>query len=236
MAKRGPTTLCIDIGGTGLKLMVVDDAGKPASERLRVETPRPATPANILSALKGLLGELGRSYDRVSVGFPGVVTQGVSRSAPNLDATWGGYKLAKGIEKLTGKPTRALNDAGVQGYGVIEGQGTEVCITLGTGFGFALYLDGKYVPNIELGHHPFKKGATYEEYVEDAVLEDIGKKKWSKRVLQVVEQLEATFNYRTLYVGGGNAKKLTLSLPSNVKVVDNLAGLLGGVKLWSLPE
>jgi polyphosphate glucokinase len=234
MAKRTREqgTLCIDIGGTGLKLMVVDEKGDGLSERLRVETPRPATPGAVLAALKGLVGAEKLPYDRVSVGFPGVVVDSITRTAPNLDPAWAGFKLGSAIEKLTGKPARVCNDAGVQGYGVIEGRGTEVCVTLGTGFGFAMYIDGRYVPNIEMAHHHFAKEKTYEEFVGVRALERIGKKKWNQRVLRVIHQLEPVLNYRVLYLGGGNARKLEIKLPRNVKIVENVAGLLGGVKLW----
>ena len=94
------------------------------------------------------------------------------------------------VKKLTGKPTRVLNDAGVQGHGVIEGKGVEMCITLGTGFGCALFVDGRYVPNLELAHHPFRKDRTYEEYVGAEALDKVGKKKWNKRVARVISQLE----------------------------------------------
>jgi polyphosphate glucokinase len=232
MGKTGKGTLCIDIGGTGLKIMVVGGQGEPLTERLRVETPKPATPQAVLAALKKLVDQVKVPFDRVSVGFPGVVVDSTVKTAPNLDESWAGYKLGQAIEKLAGKPAKALNDAGVQGHGVIEGKGTELCVTLGTGFGFALYVDGHYVPNLEMAHHPFKKGATYEEYVGARALDKVGKKKWNKRVEKVIEQLEPVFNYRVLYLGGGNAKKLAIELPKNVKVVENVAGLLGGVKLW----
>ena len=225
-------TLCIDIGGTGLKMMVVGSDAKPLTERLRIETPSPATPTAVLAALKKLLGQVKVGFDRVSVGFPGVVEDSVVKTAPNLSPEFEGFKLGEALKKLTSKPTRALNDAGVQGHGVIEGKGTELCVTLGTGFGFALYVDGCYVPNVEMGHHPFKDDTTYEEYVGARALEKVGKKKWNKRVRKVLNQLLPTFNPRVLYVGGGNTKKLEVELPKNVKRVDNLAGLLGGVRLW----
>lgn len=225
-------TLCIDIGGTGLKLMVVSSGGKALTERLRTETPKPATPSAVLGALKKLIAQCKVPYERVSVGFPGVVVDSVVQTAPNLHPAFAGFPLGKAIVKLTGRPTRVLNDAGVQGHGVIQGRGTELCVTLGTGFGFALYVDGRYVPNLEMAHHPFKDGLTYEQYVGAAALEEVGKKKWNKRVRRVVRQLEPIFNYRVLYVGGGNAKKLEIDLPTNVKRVENVAGLLGGVRLW----
>jgi polyphosphate glucokinase len=228
----GDKTLCIDIGGTGLKMMVVGDDEKALTERVRVETPRPATPAAVLAALKKMLGELKSDFDRVSVGFPGVVEESVVKTAPNLAPEFHGFRLGEAIKKLTGKPTRVLNDAGVQGHGVIEGRGTELCVTLGTGFGFALYINGCYVPNLEMAHHPFKGKDTYEDYVGAAALEKVGKKKWNKRVRKVVKQLLPVFNPRVIYLGGGNTKKLDIELPSNVKRVDNLAGLIGGARLW----
>jgi len=185
-----------------------------------------------MSTLWALIEPLGE-FDRVSVGFPGVVVEGVIATAPNLGTKeWRGFDLARAIADKTRRPARVLNDAGVQGYGVIEGKGVEMILTLGTGMGHALYSDGNYVPNIELAHHPFKKGKTYEEYIGKKALEKIGKKKWNKRVQEVIEQVLPIFNPRKLYLGGGNAKKLKIELPENVVLTENVAGLLGGIALW----
>jgi polyphosphate glucokinase len=227
----GPVTLAIDIGGSGLKAMLLSSTGKPLTERFRVETPRPATPRAVMGALRKLV-PAGLAFDRVSVGFPGVVADGVVRTAPNLHRSWSGFDLAGAIRRSTRRPTLALNDAGVQGHGAIRGKGVEVCVTLGTGFGFALFVDGHYVPNVELGHHPFRKGRTYEEHLGAPALERLGRNRWNRVLSRVIQVLDRTFNYRTLYLGGGNARKVTLDLPTNVKTVDNVAGLLGGVKLW----
>lgn len=230
-AASGLKTLAIDIGGTGLKALVLDIGGNPLTERARVDTPQPATPEAVLTTLWTLIEPLGE-FDRVSVGFPGVVMDGVTMSAPNLGKEWKGFDLAKAISEKTRRPTRVLNDAGVQGYGVIEGKGVEMILTLGTGLGCALYSDGKYVPNLELAHHPFAKGKTYEQYVGKKALEKVGKKKWNKRVEEVIEQVLPIFNPRRLYLGGGNAKKLKITLPENVTITENVAGLLGGIALW----
>src|SRR5215470_16658525 len=149
--KRSPRTLAIDIGGTGLKMIVLDERGRPITERARVETPHPATPAAVLRALRSLMRRQG-PFDRVSVGFPGVVQEGVVRTAPNLHSSFQGFDLAKAIARAAGKPTRVCNDADVQGLGDIRGKGVEMAITLGTGMGSALYIDGRLVPNLELGH------------------------------------------------------------------------------------
>jgi polyphosphate glucokinase len=227
-------TFCVDVGGTGIKGLTADEADRPTSERVRVETPRPATPEAVVAAIGEVCSKMP-PFDRVAVGFPGVVVRGIVRTAPNLDPSFAGFPLAAALEKLTGKPVRAANDAGVQGLAVIEGAGTELVITLGTGMGFALYVDGHYVPNIEMAHHPFRNKKTYEDLVGDHARRKAGHKRWTKRVKKVIEQLCAIFNYRVLYIGGGNAKAIDFPLPENVRLVENLAGLLGGVKLWQQP-
>ena len=226
-----PLTLCIDIGGTGLKALIVDSAGHPVTERARVETPRPATTDAILRELLQLVAPLG-AFDRISVGFPGVVHNGTTKTAPNLDPSWQGFALANELTELLGKPTRALNDAGVQGFGVIEGQGLEMVLTLGTGLGCALFIDGRYVPNLELAHHPFRKGKTYEEFLGAKALDKVGKKEWNKRLKKALDQIDPIWNPRQIYLGGGNAKNVRIALPDHVKLVSNVAGLLGGIALW----
>jgi polyphosphate glucokinase len=226
------TTLAIDIGGTGIKALRFDAKANPLGERARVDTPRPATPAAVVGAVVALVAPLG-GYDRVSVGFPGVVVAGTVRRAPNLDGAWRGFPLRRTLQLKLGKPVRVLNDAGVQGYGVIEGRGVEMVITLGTGMGSALYVDGHYVPNLELGHHPFRsKKTTYERYVGRRALDRIGKKRWSKRVDRVVRQVDQIWNPRRIYIGGGNAKYLSLKPRRQVTITENVAGLLGGLALW----
>jgi polyphosphate glucokinase len=233
--KAGPLrTLCIDIGGTGLKALVLDEKGNKLTERVRVETPKPATPDTVVAALLALVKPLA-PFDRVSVGFPGVIVGGSTHTAPNLDKSWKNFELKESLERRLKRPTRVLNDAGVQGFGVIEGKGLEMVLTLGTGMGCALYIDGKYVPNLELAHHPFKDGKTYEDYVGGRALDKVGKKKWNKRVEEVLTQIDPIWNPRRIYIGGGNAKHLRLNLPPHVRVTDNVAGLLGGIRLWDEP-
>jgi polyphosphate glucokinase len=226
-----PRTLCIDIGGTGLKVLIIGPAGKALTDRVRVETPRPATPQAVLNALEKLVAPLG-GFERVSVGFPGVCIDGVTKTAHNLHPKWLGFPLARTLSRLFKRPTRVINDAGVQGYGVVRGKGVEMVLTFGTGMGCALFVDGRYVPNIELAHHPFKGKKTYEEYIGKGALERVGRKKWNHRVAKVVAQVEPIFNPHVLYLGGGNAKHINVRLPPHVKIVSNTAGLLGGIALW----
>ncbi|MBI4817366.1 MAG: ROK family protein [Deltaproteobacteria bacterium] len=232
MAKLSGGTLCIDVGGSGIKGLVLSSSGKPTNEKVRMETPRPATPEAVLTTIKELAAAQPE-FARISVGFPGVVIEGIVHTAPNLDGDWAGVRLADSVAEALGKPTRAANDADIQGLGTVEGAGVEMVLTLGTGLGSALFLEGRLVPNLELGHHPFKKGKTYEEVLCNAELERIGKKKWSKRVRQAVDQIMPIWNPKIIFLGGGNAKKLVGDLPDNVRVTDNLAGILGGVRLWT---
>jgi polyphosphate glucokinase len=225
-------TLSIDIGGTGIKAILLDGAGAPLTERARIATPHPGTPHAVLEVIDALAQKLG-DFDRVSVGFPGVVHDGVIKTAPHLDPSWSGVPLRDELSKRTGgKPVRVVNDAVIHGLDVITGKGHEVTITLGTGLGCCLFAEGQPF-QIELGHHPFEKGKTYEARIGDAALEAAGKKKWSRRVGRAIAQMEALLNYDRLFVGGGNSRHLDrAALPENVTIVDNEAGLLGGIRLW----
>ena len=118
----------------------------------------------------------------------------------------------------------------------MKGKGTELVITLGTGFGSSLFVDGRLVPNMQLAHHAGWRRKTYEEELGEKALKKAGKKRWNRRVLRAIASLEALFNYDTLYIGGGNAAKITVDLPRRVRIVPNVAGLLGGIALWNSPE
>lgn len=223
-------TLAVDIGGSGIKVMVLDKDGNPLTERDRLETPSPAKPTPIIDIILKLAAD--KEFDRVSVGFPGVVKSGVIFTAANLDSDWIRFDLGGTLSSLLHKPVRVINDADMQGLGAVVGEGVELVITLGTGLGSALFLNGRLVPNLELGHHEFRKGETYEQQLGRAALEEDGKKKWNDRLLKAIASLEHLFNYDTLYIGGGNTKFITVNLPANVKIVPNISGLLGGIALW----
>lgn len=231
-APRGPLTLAIDIGGTGLKAGVLDAAGTMVGSRARVETPHPAPPEAVVPALVGLAHCLG-AFERVSVGFPGVVKGTRVITAPNLGTeAWAGYDLGGVLEDRLGRPVRVLNDATVQGLGVIAGQGVECVITLGTGFGFALYQDGRLTPHLELSQHICRGRKTYDQYLGVRELERIGKARWRRRVQKMLTQLRVLVNWDTLYIGGGDARLVDFALAADVKIVSNAAGITGGVRLW----
>ncbi len=227
-----PLTLAIDVGGTRLKGAILDPVGQPAAGPTRVNTPHPCPPEAALAVLLPGLEGLGH-FDRISVGFPGVVRNGVVLTAPNLGTeAWRGFPLAAQLEARLGKPARMLNDATVQGLGVIGGQGLECVLTLGTGMGFALFRDGLPAPQLELGQHHARKNDTYDAYIGNAALRSIGRKKWNRRLKRVLEQVYSLVTYDTLYLGGGNAKVIDIALPRQAHIVSNEAGITGGVRLW----
>lgn len=228
----GPRTLAIDIGGSGLKASVLDEQGEMVTERARIETPPGAPPTRIVEALAGLAGPLG-AFDRVSVGFPGVVRHGRVLTAPNLGAAaWQGFDLAAALSAALGKPVRVMNDADMQGFAAISGQGVEMVITLGTGFGTSLFVDGRIGPHLELSHHPFRHGETYDEQLGNAARKEIGAERWNKRVRRAIVNLRRLTNFDRLYIGGGNAKRLTFALDPDTSIVSNDAGVRGGIALW----
>jgi len=227
--------LAIDIGGTGIKAMTLDGSGQPLTERAKIQTPQPATPDAVLRVIAKLAKQNG-AFDRISVGFPGVVRNGVVQSAPNLHPSWKGVNLAEMLSKKLTRPAKVANDADIQGFGAIKGSGIELVLTLGTGLGSALFVDGMLVPNLEAAHHPFRKGKTYEECLGIHGLKRAGRKKWNKTLRLAIRELERLFNYDQLFIGGGNAQKIEGDLPPNVQIVSNVAGLLGGIALWRKPS
>ena len=233
--KQPAVTLAIDIGGSGIKGILLNQSGQPVTERIRIATPQPATPQAIVPIISEIAKSLGR-FNRVSVGFPGVIQQGRVKTAPNLDPSWPGTNLVGELKRRLKKPVRAANDADVQGYGAIKGQGSELVITLGTGFGTALFIKGHLVPNLEIAHHPFRKRQTYEVQLGANALNTVGEKRWNLRLAKAIQLLDRVINFDHLYIGGGNAKKVNIALPSHATIVSNTAGLLGGIALWADPN
>lgn len=227
-----PFTLSIDIGGSAIKMMIIDANGIPVTDYFRMVTPRPASFDSVFNIIHQMIQSLTIKFDRISAGFPGVVLHGVIRTAPNMHSSWEGINFQKELQKLTGVDARVANDADVQGYGDISGEGVELVITLGTGLGSALFTDGQLVPNLEMGHHPFVGDFTYEDLLGRKALEKDGIKKWGEALQQAIALLQKTFNYDKLYIGGGYSRLVNIPLPESVKLALNIEGVLGGIKLW----
>jgi polyphosphate glucokinase len=202
------------------------------AKRVRVETPYPCRPETLLRVAAEMTKSLP-AFDRISIGFPGVIRRGRVVTAPHFGTKrWRGYPLEEALSRRLGKPARLLNDAEVQGLGVIAGRGLEVVMTLGTGVGTAVFADGRLTPHLELAHHPIHKDMTYDDYLGNAALHAHKVRKWSRRVLKAIGFIHTLLNYDTLYIGGGNAAKIRGDLPDNVKICPNSAGITGGVHLW----
>ncbi|MHB8341529.1 MAG: ROK family protein [Mycobacteriales bacterium] len=240
-------TLALDIGGTGLKAAVLDPRGELLSSRLRVPTRYPCPPDVLVTTLTDLVAPLA-PYERVSVGFPGVVRGGRiltaphfvtlagpgSKTSPRLATAWSGFDLAEALARALDHPVKVANDADLQGAAVISGEGLELVLTLGTGLGSALFHRGRLTCHLELAHHPFQKGQTYNDRIGDAARKRVGTKKWVARVEVAVQTIRDLLCPDHIYLGGGNAVRLGsgAGLGPGVSVVDNSAGLLGGIALW----
>lgn len=240
-----PWTLAVDCGGTRIKAVVVDAAGFPVAERVRVFTPYPCPPDVLAASVVSLAVQLP-AFDRASVGVPGVVRHGrvlatphyVTQAGPfttrraDLVAAWSGFDVRAALETALQVPTRVVNDAEVVALSVCEGSGVEVVMTLGTGLGFAMLDDGRLLPKIEMSHAPFRAGKTYDRLLGDRARRKVGNEVWTERVLGALDALRPVLWWDHGYLGGGNTKHLTAPLPSDVVAVPNVAGLLGGVRLW----
>jgi polyphosphate glucokinase len=233
MARALARILAFDIGGTGLKAAVIDANGRMLTERLKTPTPEGCTPKQMVSALVRLAKPLP-PHDHIAMGFPGVVRDGRVITAPHWGTEqWAGFELASELSKRLGNaPARLINDAEMQGLGVIKHKGLELVLTLGTGAGTGLFRDGEIMPHLELAHHPIHKDMTYNDYVGNAALKKQRKKRWNKRVGHTIDILESLLHYDHLYIGGGNATRISIQLPDNVTLVSNDAGLTGGAALW----
>ena len=249
-----PYTLSIDVGGTGLKASVLGKEGTMVADRVKVETKYPMPPdgdTGLVATLTALVQPLPAA-DRISCGFPGMVRNGLILSAPHfvtkkgpgtpvdekLSAAWSKFDLAGALATALGKPTKVANDADIQGAAVVKGDGLEVVITLGTGFGSALFLNGQLMPHLELAHQPFRKGETYNDQLGELARKNKGDESWNERLREAVTNLDGLFFFDHLYIGGGNARRVDRDglgdVLERVTIVDNTAGILGGVKLWEV--
>ena len=210
--------LAVDVGGTHVKILVTGED----EPRKFVSGPK-MTPQKMVAEAKKLAAEW--TYHVVSIGYPGVVTQGRPISEPhNLAGGWVGFHF----EKAFGLPVKMINDAAMQALGSYKG-GRMLFLGLGTGLGSTMIVDGQVQP-MELAHLPYKQG-TYEDYVGLRGLERMGKKKWQRHVFDVVARLSAALEPTDIVLGGGNAKKLK-QLPPNCRLGNNANAFLGGFRLW----
>ncbi len=210
--------LVIDIGGTNVKLKISD-----CDEVRKIASGPTLTPQLMVDDV--LKETAGWTFDAVSIGYPGPVVRGkIVQDPVHLGPGWVGYDFSS-----LGKPVKVINDAAMQALGSYEG-GRMLFLGLGTGLGSTMILDGVIAP-MELGHLPYKKGKTFEEYVGVAGLKQLGKQKWQETVFDVVARLMHALQVEYVVLGGGNTKKLD-ELPPGARAGDNQNAFIGGIRLW----
>ncbi len=243
------TTLAIDCGGSAVKGSVLDAEGRMITERIRFPNEYPMPPQRFVSRLAELASALPEA-DRATVGMPGMIRHGRVIATPHYVTTrgpftpvdrkllkaWDHFDMQNALARAFGVPTRVVNDAEVHAAAVVSGTGLEVTFTLGTGLGCAVFDDGRLAPKIELSRAPVRKGVIYDAWVGDLARKRLGNAKWSRRVRKAVDGLRPMFLWDRLYVGGGNAKRLTIDLGDDVTIVPNEAGISGGIRLWELGQ
>jgi len=235
--------LGVDIGGSGIKGALVDlNSGKFVGERVRIETPQPATPAAMTSTFVQLIKELDYKGQIVGVGFPAIVQNGVTLSASNIDNSWIGVNIEEMLSTASGLTVKAVNDADAAGvaemsFGVGKEQqeSVDMLITIGTGLGSAVFVNGLLVPNTELGHLQMK-GMIAERYAANSIRkkEDLSWSEWGNRFNEYLLILNRLFSPNRVILGGGVSKKFHkfeqyLTAPMNVVPADllNSAGIVG---------
>jgi polyphosphate glucokinase len=219
------TVLGIDIGGTGIKGAPVDTrAGQLLADRHRILTPKPATP----DAVTEVVAQLAKFFDwsgPTGATFPAVVKQGVPRTAANVDDAWIGTDAAGRFAEAIGGAVTVVNDADAAGiaemrFGAGKGRrGLVIMVTLGTGIGSALFLDGELVPNTELGHLKMGKKDAERRAAESVREEhDLSWKEWSERVEEYLVMVEELFSPDLFIIGGGVSKKSEKFVPRLTEV------------------
>jgi polyphosphate glucokinase len=214
------SVLGIDVGGSAIKLAPVDvAAGALLAERLKAPTPRPATPAAVAAAAGSLAGE----YDtrgKVGVAVPAVVKNGTALTAANIDSSWIGCDVGAVFEAALGRPVVVLNDADAAGVAEMrfgagrERRGTIVMLTLGTGIGSAVFVDGVLVPNTEFGHMDIRgREAEHRAAAQVRKQEELSWEEWARRVTEVLVVLEGLLWPDLFIIGGGVSRKHALFMP-----------------------
>jgi polyphosphate glucokinase len=228
----GDKILSIDIGGSHIKATILNTDGELQIGFETVDTPLLPGPKKLLSAINNIVSKFPE-YDKVSIGFPGYVKDGIVYTAPSLaPKKWNGIRLRQMLQDEFNCPVEVINDADMQGLGIISGIGFEMVITLGTGLGSALFLNGALLPHVELSQHPFETGIIYDRYIGKKALQKVGELNWNNRIQKVLLVLKTVFNYDHLYIGGGNSRKINFPLDQNITLVSNEDGIKGGAKLW----
>ncbi len=215
--------LVIDIGGTNIKLKLSN-----GDEIRKFPSGKGMTPQDMMEGIQTAAAEW--KFDAVSIGYPGpVVREKILLEPVNLGRGWVDFDFPAAF----GKPVKLTNDAAMQALGSYEG-GRMLFLGLGTGLGTTLIVDNVVAP-MELGHLPYKKKMSFEDYVGVAGLERLGKKAWCEAVHDVVGRLKHALVVDYVVLGGGNVKKLG-ELPPGCRAGSNANAFTGGERMWQTPD
>ena len=241
--------LGVDVGGSGIKGSLVDvTTGKLVGDRIRLETPSEATPAAIAATFAKLVKKI-KYKGPIGCGFPAIVKYGEARSAANIDKSWIGHNIEQEFSEATGCPVKVLNDADAAGIGELRfgggnnAKGVVILITIGTGLGSALFIDGRLVPNTEFGHF-FLHGRIAEHYASNRTKEEekLNWEEWAGRFSEYLRHLERLFTPDLFILGGGASKEfedygnlLKINTPVTPAKLLNNAGIVGAA-LYSIQE
>ena len=245
------TTLTVDCGGTGIKASVLDKGGKVLIDFSYLKTPYPLSPSKLISIINDFVKADNR-IKRVTVGLPGMIRGGkviviphyVNASGPrgvadpHLKKAWYGFDMQSMLKKKLKLPTLVLNDAEVHASAVITGKGLETVLTFGTGLGSAIFSDGVIAPHLEISHATIRYGKSIDSWIGEQARRRLGNQLWSRRVKSLIQELYPMIIWDKLYIGGGNAQRISKSALKSfdykVKIIPNSAGVTGGVKAWDL--
>ena len=240
----------MDCGGGGIKSSILDANGFLIGSALRTPVRYPFSPDNLFAIITDHASRLG-SFDRITLGMPGMIRRGIvvytphyirvagphTKPSPELDAAWNGLNMEAALTTRYGVPALVLNDAEVAAAGVVSGEGSELVLTLGTGLGCAFIDGGHLAPHLEMSHAQMRWGLTYDDVVGEAERIRLGDSSWSRRVHRAINTLWPVFRWDRLYLGGGNASRIRPTvrekLGPNVTFIPNAAGMNGGVRAWA---
>jgi polyphosphate glucokinase len=248
-ADGGPLTACIDVGATSLKAGLVDPQGNLVGNRVKVRTTWPMTPQRLIEEIARLIVRLPNA-DRLALGFPGPIDDGVVVSGANLErrggpgteradelvVAWRGFDLQRRLASTFELDARVANDADVAALSCADGKGLELTATFGSGFGSGLTLDGRLQPHLECSQLRWSRRETFDDVLGEHARKRDGEQKWHTRALGALELLAEVIAFDNLHLAGGNAPRIRRDQLGELAAVTSVSssrpGILGGVHLF----
>lgn len=246
----GVVTVCVDVGATSLKAGLVDAKGELVGERVKLKTTWPMTPQRLVEEVARLVVRLPRA-DRLALGFPGPVIDGVVVNGANFERTagpgtpsteelaqaWQGFELQRRLAATFELDARVANDADVAALACARGKGLELTVTLGSGFGTGLTFDGHLQPHLECSQLRWSRRETFDDVLGEHARKRDGEPKWHTRVLGAIELLSSVLGFDHLHLSGGNAPRVRRDQLGAIEAITTVTaptrqGILGGVHLF----